>query len=122
MFTTSETEELSGTRKFLAGLVAGALSAAIFNPTDVIKIRFQGDASVKGEPRRYPSVRAAVVDIVKHEGVANGLYKGMWTTTARSAVLSATQLSSYDYFKHQVLLDHFPHIFPGDSFKGNSDC
>lgn len=112
--------------------MSGALSAAIFNPTDVLKIRFQvafllfqidekGDPSLKQQPRRYKSLRAAIRHIVQHEGILGGLYKGVWTTMLRSAVLSATQLASYDTFKHQVLLNSFSQYFPEDNFKGKKE-
>lgn len=39
------------------------------------------------------------------------------TTTLRSAVLSGTQLSSYDWSKNNLLNKHYSHIFPADSFR-----
>jgi len=116
LLTPSGQDDISGIRKLLAGLLSGASSAAICNPTDVIKIRFQGDPSPAGQPRRYSSLRSAFVTIWRNEGLRNGLYKGVFTTTARSAVLSATQLASYDTFKHNIFLKYFPHIFTSDGF------
>eukprot|EP01126_Amoeba_proteus_P065021 TRINITY_DN9176_c0_g2_i2.p1 TRINITY_DN9176_c0_g2~~TRINITY_DN9176_c0_g2_i2.p1 ORF type:complete len:246 (-),score=24.72 TRINITY_DN9176_c0_g2_i2:269-937(-) len=110
-------KELSGVGKLCAGLISGAVSAAIFNPTDVIKIRFQGDTSAKGEPRRYASICGAVHRIIREEGIRKGLYKGVLTTTLRSSILSATQISSYDTIKHQVLFKYFLHYFPTESFQ-----
>ena len=45
------------------------------------------------------------------EGVWNGLYKGTATTCVRAALLTGTQMSSYDHAKH-TLLDRFS--FPDD--------
>jgi len=116
LLTPKGQHEIGGVRKIFAGLLSGAISAAICNPTDVVKIRFQGDPAPLGQPRRYPSVRNAFVTIWKNEGLRSGLYKGVVTTTARSAVLSATQLASYDIFKHNIFLKCFPSVFSSDGF------
>jgi len=116
VLTPTGQHEIGGVRKILAGLLSGAIAAAICNPTDVVKIRFQGDTAPRGQPRRYPSVRNAFVTIWKNEGFSGGLYKGVATTTARSAVLSATQLASYDIFKHNIFLKYFPSVFSSDGF------
>lgn len=57
--------------KVVSGLTSGALAAAMFNPTDVLKIRFQAD--VNGT--RYRGVIDAVKTIIREEGLKEGLYK-----------------------------------------------
>uniref|UniRef100_A0A6B2LBC2 Uncharacterized protein n=1 Tax=Arcella intermedia TaxID=1963864 RepID=A0A6B2LBC2_9EUKA len=115
LLTPKGATDIGPIRKLLAGLISGAVSAAICNPTDVVKIRFQGDATPYGEKPRYSSVRRAFCVIYQTEGLIKGLYKGVFTTTTRSAVLSATQLASYDTIKNNVLKKRYPRLFPTDS-------
>lgn len=116
LLTPTGQNEIYGARKILAALISGAISAVVCNPTDVVKIKFQGDPSLKGEPRLYKSVFSAFRQIVKSEGFFGGLYKGAMTTTVRSAVLSCSQLSSYDVFKNEILVSYFPKHFHRDDF------
>jgi hypothetical protein len=117
LLTPTGANDINGFRKLIAGLLSGAISAAICNPTDVVKIRFQGDPAPIGQPRRYSSLRSAFITIIRTEGFFGGLYRGVATTTARSAVLSGTQLASYDTAKNNILHHYFPQVFPLDSFK-----
>lgn len=55
-------------------------------------MRFQADPTRIGEPRRYRGIVDGVVQIVRSEGVVDGLYKGAGTTVLRAAVLSGTQV------------------------------
>ncbi|OQR81608.1 solute carrier family 25, member 30-like [Thraustotheca clavata] len=84
--------------KILAGAITGAFGSALANPTDLIKIRMQGEGN------RYPNVRAAFQDIVEHDGV-KGLWKGVGPTMKRAALLTASQIPTYDHAKH-TLLNH----------------
>ena len=89
--------------KVIAGLTAGAIAAAMFNPTDILKIRFQADQAGKGQAPRYKSLMDAVVKIIKNEGLFGGLYKGVGTTMIRAALLTSSQLASYDHSKHSLI-------------------
>eukprot|EP01116_Phalansterium_solitarium_P023756 TRINITY_DN8492_c0_g1_i1.p1 TRINITY_DN8492_c0_g1~~TRINITY_DN8492_c0_g1_i1.p1 ORF type:complete len:310 (+),score=68.78 TRINITY_DN8492_c0_g1_i1:547-1476(+) len=85
--------------KIVAGLASGLIAAAMFNPTDVLKIRLQAD--VHGT--RYPGVWHALRQIVRTEGIKDGLYKGVTTTMVRAALLNSAQLASYDFAKHRFI-------------------
>ena len=74
-------------RKVLAGLTTGALGSALANPTDVVKIRLQGEAGRvvdgvyvsglwTGKRPSYNNTWDAFVKIAKNEGLLNGLYRG----------------------------------------------
>ena len=91
-------------KKLLSGAVSGSVGAAIANPTDLVKVRMQADASsvARGGEPRYRNLRHAVTHIIRHEGF-KGLYKGVGPTTQRAAILTATQTSSYDHVKHWML-------------------
>jgi hypothetical protein len=89
-------------KKVLAGSLSGAVSSAICNPTDLIKIRLQADGMGGGATPRYRGLVHAFTDIVSKEGVT-GLWKGVGPTCARASVLAAAELSSYDEIKAALL-------------------
>jgi hypothetical protein len=92
-------------KKLVAGATSGAMGAAIANPTDLVKVRMQAQADGKGNLRsshKYKNTFDAFVSIYRNEGFS-GLYKGVWPTTQRAALLTATQLASYDHIKHFIL-------------------
>ncbi|KAF0685266.1 Aste57867_22810 [Aphanomyces stellatus] len=84
--------------KVIAGAITGAFGSALANPTDLVKVRMQAEGT------RYASMRQAFAEIVRHEGV-KGLWKGVGPTVKRAALLTATQIPSYDHSKH-LLLNH----------------
>lgn len=77
--------------------MAGAISSFVATPLDVVKIRLQ----VKGE-QRYRGLMHGLVDVGKTEGLA-GLYKGWGPTMIRAAVLTGSQISSYDQIKRVLI-------------------
>jgi solute carrier family 25 protein 14/30 len=83
--------------KIMAGVFAGAISSFFATPLDVVKIRLQ----VKGE-RRYRGLMHGLIDVGKTEGLA-GLYKGWAPTMIRAAVLTGSQVSSYDQIKRVLI-------------------
>ncbi|KAJ1560188.1 hypothetical protein HK405_007944 [Cladochytrium tenue] len=90
--------------KIAAGATTGGVGSAIMNPMDLIKVRMQADRSGL---RYHNSLIFAVRDILRHDGVANGFYRGVGPTTTRAMVLTAAQLPSYDHAK-EMLLTHTP--------------
>ncbi|KAL1124085.1 hypothetical protein AAG570_001855 [Ranatra chinensis] len=78
-------------------VVAGMVSSAIANPTDVLKVRMQvlGD---HGERNLF----GCFVDVYKNEGV-RGLWRGVGPTSQRAAVIAAVELPVYDFCKHALL-------------------
>jgi hypothetical protein len=70
----------SMTVSVLSGAAAGGLSAAVASPTDLIKVRMQGEGMMQ-ERRAYQSLPSAVTTIIRKEGFT-GLYKG-WIPTAQ---------------------------------------
>jgi len=94
-------------KKIAAGAGAGAISSAIANPTDLVKIRLQTDGNLKGPdgeflPKRYTGMGHAFVTIVKEEGIF-GLWKGVGPTCGRATALAAAELSTYDEVKSRFL-------------------
>ncbi|XP_064651776.1 mitochondrial substrate carrier family protein ucpB-like [Lineus longissimus] len=94
-------------KKICAGAISGAIGSAIATPTDLVKVRMQacrhiteGNADRAG--KRYKNTLAAFKEIWGHEGL-RGLYVGMGPTVQRAAILTATQIPSYDHTKHTIL-------------------
>jgi len=84
-------------KKIVAGATAGAVGAAIANPTDLLKVRLQADST-----GRYGSCFSALYQICREEGVRS-LWRGTIPTTQRAAIMTATQLSTYDHCKHKLI-------------------
>ncbi|XP_020895834.1 mitochondrial substrate carrier family protein ucpB isoform X2 [Exaiptasia diaphana] len=89
-------------KKITAGAISGTIGSTIANPTDLVKVRFQ--AVGPGQPARYRSTFQAFAVIVREEGV-RGLWTGVGPTVQRAAILTATQIPSYDHTKH-TLINH----------------
>ena len=77
--------------RIAAGATTGAVGSAIFNPIDVVRIRMQG-------ANPYPSTLGAFRAIAAEEG-ALGLWRGIDVCVARAALLSGSQLATYDTTK-----------------------
>jgi hypothetical protein len=91
--------------RFSAALITGGVGAAIANPLDLIKTRFQ--ACLPTEQRPYKNTFDAFRIIYSFEGGFKGLYKGWIVTSSRSAILTSSQLGAYDSIKHNLLLQKF---------------
>jgi solute carrier family 25 protein 14/30 len=77
---------------------AGALSSAIANPTDVLKVRMQ--AHGKGT-NKIPLYKC-FYEIYYTEGF-KGLYRGVSQTSQRAATIAAVELPVYDFCKHMLI-------------------
>ncbi|XP_058965046.1 mitochondrial substrate carrier family protein ucpB-like [Pocillopora verrucosa] len=87
-------------KKVCSGAIAGAIGSAIACPTDVVKIRLM--ALPSGNKWEYRHTLHAFQAIVANEGI-RGLWTGVNATVKRSALVSATAVSSYDHAKHKIL-------------------
>jgi solute carrier family 25 uncoupling protein 8/9 len=54
--------------RILAALTTGAIGITVANPTDVVKIRFQGEGKKPESERRYKTVRDAYRKIIRDAG------------------------------------------------------
>jgi solute carrier family 25 (mitochondrial dicarboxylate transporter), member 10 len=100
--------------KILSSFTSGAISSAIFNPIDVIKVRLQSSSSVGGglknkpatPPYTYTSISNAFYTIYTQKGI-KGLYIGTSATVTRAAFLTCAELGSYDIMKNNILVPIF---------------
>eukprot|EP00747_Dinoflagellata_sp_TGD_P032686 gnl/TRDRNA2_/TRDRNA2_136143_c0_seq2.p1 gnl/TRDRNA2_/TRDRNA2_136143_c0~~gnl/TRDRNA2_/TRDRNA2_136143_c0_seq2.p1 ORF type:complete len:315 (-),score=50.68 gnl/TRDRNA2_/TRDRNA2_136143_c0_seq2:78-989(-) len=87
--------------KILSGALTGATGSVLANPFDLVKVRMQSSSASGG--REYPSVKAALVDISREGGGIKGLWRGAGPTVQRAALLTASQVPSYDHVKHTLV-------------------
>lgn len=102
-WTDSETGDLPLTKKITAGLIAGAVGAAVGNPADVAMVRMQADGRLPVDQRRnYRSVIDALRQMSKQEGIAS-LWRGSGLTVHRAMIVTASQLATYDQVKETIV-------------------
>lgn len=89
-------------QRFVSGVCAGAVSSAICNPTDLIKIRMMSNQNVISHLHQsnyqYNGLLHAIKTIVKEEGFL-GMYKGSGPTSFRGAIVAGAEIASYDEIK-----------------------
>jgi len=107
---------------FLCAVTAGAVSSAIANPTDVLKVRLQSGTSTSSthhqrlSPSQSPPSSSALksqtnvkqgsaavekpsfMSVMSGEGV-RGLWRGVGPTAARAALVAGVQLPTYEAAK-----------------------
>lgn len=81
----------------ICAAVAGSISSAIANPTDVVKVRMQINGNVGNL-----SLYGCFNDVYQHEGV-RGLWRGVGPTAQRAAIIAAVELPIYDFTKSKMI-------------------
>ncbi len=90
------------------GLAAGALSAAMCNPAELVLVRMQADGRLPvAERRGYKHAGDALLRIARAEGVP-ALWRGTAPTVARAMVVTSAQMSFYDRTKALLLGSGLP--------------
>lgn len=90
-------------KKIAAGLIAGAVGAAVGNPADVAMVRMQADGRLPAAERRnYRGAGDAITKIVRREGIGS-LWRGSGLTANRAMIVTASQLATYDQVKEAIL-------------------
>lgn len=102
-WTDPNTRNMPLTSKITAGLISGAIGAAVGNPADVAMVRMQADGRLPADQRRnYKSVVDAIGRMARQEGVTS-LWRGSSLTVNRAMLVTASQLASYDQIKEMIL-------------------
>jgi len=110
MFAGSD-GKVSAVGKMAAGVAAGGIAATMCCPVEVGLVRAQADGRLPpAERRNYKGLFDAVRTIKATEGVS-ALWRGVGPTVGRGAVVSMTQLASYDQAK-EMLLPYMGEGFP----------
>lgn len=95
--------------------IAGFLGGIAGNPGDVLNVRMQSDFAKPSDQRRnYKHAIDGLFRMIREEGFMS-LFRGVEANSARALLMTASQLSSYDYFKqlymslgmHDNIVTHF---------------
>ena len=78
--------------KLLAGAATGSVGSFVFNPIDVVRVRFQRNAAA------YSGTFSAFPQILREEGM-RGFWTGASPGVLRASLMSGSQLATYDTWK-----------------------
>ncbi|KAJ1971640.1 hypothetical protein H4R35_005144 [Dimargaris xerosporica] len=96
-------EKLPFYKMIIAATVAGLVGGGFGNPADIINVRMQNDGQLPASQRRnYKHAIDGLVRISREEGVAT-LFRGIVPNMNRAVLMTCSQLTSYDTFKHMLL-------------------
>jgi solute carrier family 25 oxoglutarate transporter 11 len=97
-----EDGKVSAPAKAACGVVAGGVAATACCPVEVGLVRSQADSRApEAERRNYRGLFDCIRRVSSEEGVAT-LWRGVGPTVARGAVVSMTQLASYEQAKEML--------------------
>lgn len=102
LLATIVQDDKSPVLKWSSAFLSGAIGAAIFNPVDVIKVRFQSQLPSDKVPYNG-KISTAFLTIYKKQRL-KGLYAGTSATVIRAAFLTSAQLGTYDIVKNNLLV------------------
>ena len=82
---------------------SGFLGGIAGNPADILNVRMQNDAALPAAERRnYKHAIDGLIKMVRQEGIGS-LFRGVWPNSIRAALMTASQLATYDVFKKELL-------------------
>ncbi|XP_067671065.1 mitochondrial thiamine pyrophosphate carrier-like [Haliotis asinina] len=107
-FNPDQTTPLASTQYAIAGAVSGAITRAVCQPFDVLKIRFQLqiDPILKCDVSKYWGIRHAFKSILQEEGW-KAFWKGHVPAQGLSVVYGIAQYTSFEVFT-QLVWEHLP--------------
>lgn len=100
----TDKDSFSIINKLTAGCISGAIGSFIATPVDLIKVRFQAYNHININP--YKSTISALITTARTTGFYS-LYTGAFPSIVRAAVLTSTQLASYDSTKRYLLHSNY---------------
>lgn len=91
------------TTLLLMSSASGILGGIAGNPADVINVRMQADRSLPVEKQRgYKHALDGLIRMTRSEGFTS-LFRGVGPNCVRAALMTASQLATYDQAKSMVL-------------------
>ena len=94
-------------QKIAAGMTTGAIAISIANPTDLVKVRMQGQGQLEPKDRPYSSGLDCYKKTVQKDGV-KGLWVGVGPNIMRNSIINAAELAAYDQFKQTAMAIGMP--------------
>nr|CAB3267487.1 mitochondrial uncoupling protein 3 [Phallusia mammillata] len=89
-------------QRILAGTTSACIAVAMFQPTEVVKIKMQADARKPRGDHQYRTSIQAYRELRRVGGIRE-LWKGMGTNMARLGVVNVCELVTYDIVKETIL-------------------
>jgi solute carrier family 25 uncoupling protein 8/9 len=89
-------------QKIAAGMTTGAIGISVANPTDLVKVRMQGQGRLPPAERPYSSSMDCYKKTFAKDGV-KGLWVGWGPNVMRNSIINAAELAAYDQFKQLCL-------------------
>jgi solute carrier family 25 protein 42 len=96
-------------QRLLFGSLAGLIAQSATYPLDILRRRMQVN------PWRYRTMRGTLRDIVKHEGVVRGLYKGLSMNWIKGPIAVGVSYTANDYLRHRIKTYHAAVAAGGDA-------
>jgi len=85
-------------QKIAAGMATGAIGITVANPTELVKIRLQGQGRLPPAERPYSSSTDCYRKTYAKDGI-KGFWVGWGPNVCRNATINAAELAAYDQFK-----------------------
>lgn len=99
LFASTAVESVPNlTQIMVAGMMSGLGSSVITSPIDLIKIREQMQTETRGA---RPDTYRVFLDVLRHEGLRKGLFRG-WCTTAVRDLGYGPYFFSYELINRQI--------------------
>lgn len=89
--------ETTFANKLAAGVVSGAVGAALSTPTDLMKVRMQAARGPSNRPP-YRTTFHGFAEVYSSGGL-KALWRGVYPNTIRAAILTSSQIATYDEVK-----------------------
>jgi solute carrier family 25 thiamine pyrophosphate transporter 19 len=96
---TEDHIHLSPYLSFVSGALAGCAATLGSYPFDLLRTILAS----QGEPKVYPTMRSAFVDIIQSRGI-RGLYNGLTPTLVEIVPYAGLQFGTYDMFKRWMMV------------------
>jgi len=84
-------------QKIIAGMATGAIGITVGNPTDVVKVKMQGQGVdvLEGRPKKYSGTLDCYMKCYQEGGIGK-LWTGWSPNVVRNSVMNAAELAAYD--------------------------
>lgn len=92
--------ELPVYQRLIAGSFSGLVAQSLTYPLDIVRRRMQV------HPDKYATVLQALVEIYRHEGLRNGLYKGLAMNWIKGPIAVSCSFTVNDLVKHRIRTYH----------------
>ena len=83
-------------------MITGALAITVACPTDMAKVRLQGQGFLPVSQRAYKSSIDCYKKTFQSQGI-RGLWTGWTPNVCRNSIMNACELASYDQFKQMAM-------------------